>query len=637
MNSTEIRLLKYLYSKNEWKTSKMLSTHLDVSVRNVKYCVNNINSELSCIESSEKGYKLIAEKKNEVFNIINNEEKYAENSFDRQQIILKKLFTNTDGVDIFDLSEELAVSDSTIRQDLSKIRFFLNERLLSLELVNERYHVSGDEKAKRKVMSSIISQEVNDGRLLANAIDNIIENSTYEKMKKILCNVLNDNNYFVTDFALLNLMIHLIVIVDRVRKDRKLEEKSILNVNDNTKEYHISKELFYQYSNLLGLKFIDEEICDFSLLLESMVMPSNYLELEDRSNIEKVIGKDTLQLVDKIVSKVSENFFVDLQINNFYLKFALHIKNLIARIKNSNSNANPYVEVIKNSYPLIYEVSVFIANVIYEEKGYKINDDEITYMAMHLGCVFEKDSEDRLISTVLVCPSYYDMAQIAARKINSSLSDIVNVVKVVTDDKDVKNDGFELILTTQRDCKDYGDKVVYVTPIISGKDIAHIKKAAERIRALKKNDQIRKYLEPLFDCSLFFTDKDFTKEQDIVKILCDYLVDKNYVDFDYYDYVLKREELSSTVFGNTAIPHSLKPMGKKSVICACVFKKSRQVFEKQVNIIFLLSIAPKDQAKFNEIFSKLTEIVLGETTQQKLLKCDSYDKFIALLAEGFIQ
>ena len=74
--------------------------------------------------------------------------------------------------------------------------------------------------------------------------------------------------------------------------------------------------------------------------------------------------------------------------NAFLVKFALHIKNLLLRIRLDRFSTNPYVEYIKSACPLIYEVSVFIADIIYMRTKNRINDNEIAFLALHLSCIF---------------------------------------------------------------------------------------------------------------------------------------------------------------------------------------------------------------------------------------------------------
>ncbi|MCB6567577.1 hypothetical protein LI169_21225, partial [Desulfovibrio desulfuricans] len=71
------------------------------------------------------------------------------------------------------------------------------------------------------------------------------------------------------------------------------------------------------------------------------------------------------------------------------------------------------------------------------ETGYIINDDEIAYLAFHIGSVYENhNNEKHKLSFILLFPQYYDL--------DISLSD--RIVSVIRKDADIKN-----IITNEED------------------------------------------------------------------------------------------------------------------------------------------------------------------------------------------
>ena len=56
MQKTEVDILRYLDERREWRTSKMLSAHFDVSVRKIKYIISRLNSRDQLVLSGTRGY-----------------------------------------------------------------------------------------------------------------------------------------------------------------------------------------------------------------------------------------------------------------------------------------------------------------------------------------------------------------------------------------------------------------------------------------------------------------------------------------------------------------------------------------------------------------------------------------------------
>ena len=47
------------------------------------------------------------------------------------------------------------------------------------------------------------------------------------------------------------------------------------------------------------------------------------------------------------------------------------------------------------TYPLIFDISVFVADIIQQETGYVINRDEISLIALHIGSFIESSKANK--------------------------------------------------------------------------------------------------------------------------------------------------------------------------------------------------------------------------------------------------
>ncbi|MCY7915897.1 PRD domain-containing protein, partial [Bacillus haynesii] len=92
----------------------------------------------------------------------------------------------------------------------------------------------------------------------------------------------------------------------------------------------------------------------------------------------------------KLLEKVHECYFIEIVDDEFFVKFTLHIRNLLFRAKHGQMVKNPLTYKLKDSYPLIYELAVFISNQIQLMENIHIGEDEISYIAFHIGSYFER-------------------------------------------------------------------------------------------------------------------------------------------------------------------------------------------------------------------------------------------------------
>src|SRR5690625_7453190 len=87
---------------------------------------------------------------------------------------------------------------------------------------------------------------------------------------------------------------------------------------------------------------------------------------------------------------------------------------------------------IKYAYPLIYDLSVFIANEIKKEKGFLINEDEIAYISFHIGALFERKKEvDSKIMTTIIAPDYYGFREDLINNMMLSLVISILIIKFI--------------------------------------------------------------------------------------------------------------------------------------------------------------------------------------------------------------
>ena len=149
MKSKIMTLLKLLQEADHWMTANQLSVKTDISVRSIKNYVSEINSlEPHTIISSQHGYKL--DKIKAASYIQKSESRISQGSEERVNHLITRLIKSKQALNMYDLSDELYVSLSTIKSDLSKIRNRISPFNLNLVHSSDNLQITGLEKNKRK-------------------------------------------------------------------------------------------------------------------------------------------------------------------------------------------------------------------------------------------------------------------------------------------------------------------------------------------------------------------------------------------------------------------------------------------------------------------------------------------------------
>jgi len=636
MQRKDYNLLKYLSENNEWITSKMLSVHFDMSIRAIRYSIKRLNSKETLILSSNKGYKINNTKEKIIKQVINRyltDKKIEISAKERQQQILRSLLISSKGVHIDDLCEKFYISDATLRADLQKIKPILENNLLLLSYNNDSYSIVGKEQGKRTIINRIISDEVSDIYDLRNKIRYVLSKDRFDDVYEIVHYVFKKYSYYVNDYALYNLIMHLLIVIDRINNHCFLNNVKDAKENINDINYLISEEIFKRLEEKLNVSFVTQEVLDFSVLIRSQTIPANHLDFADMEKLNEFMGEDLTSIITYILNSINLTFYTDINSHSFYLKFSLHIKNLLARAKMGRFSKNPYAEQIKMSFPMVYEIASFIAYLILEKTGYKINEDEISYLAMHIACIFGESKNELLNKALLICPNYHDLTEKLVTDINKKFYNKLQITNVFNKEKDIKDiSNTDFIITTFKLENRYEKPVININPILSKSDLDKIQNCLEKNKREQNKTQIENLILPLFYEQLFFKNINFKNEEQAIQFLAEKMSELGFVNEDYHKKVMERERISSTAFGNIAIPHSLKPLAKKSCICISLHNKPVNWNEKKVSIILLIAINKDDQLLFNDIFSKLTEMLFDQSTLNRIYKCKDFNDFIKVIS-----
>lgn len=150
MNPKLLKLIRLLMDSSP-STAAVLADQMGVSVRSIKNYVRDIHIENpNIIQSSNEGYSINIE--NAKILLEENNEHIPQTSAERVTFIIARLLhhNNSQAIDIYDLSDEIFVSLSTLKNELTKVKRKLKKFDLELISKKDTIQVIGLEKNKRK-------------------------------------------------------------------------------------------------------------------------------------------------------------------------------------------------------------------------------------------------------------------------------------------------------------------------------------------------------------------------------------------------------------------------------------------------------------------------------------------------------
>ena len=612
-------------------TSSSLANHLNVSPRSVKSYIQEINQTLpDTILSSQKGYTIDVTKADELL----SESKSAipQTSEERVAYIINNLIKRG-MINAYDLCDEMFIAYSTMKADLVEVRKILKKGDLQLINQNDTLMVTGLEKNKRKLLSSLLYSESRNNFVNYEKMSSSFEGIDVMFIKNTIQEVFEKHHYFINDYSLENLILHSAITIDRIRNGYATTDTGKVPSMLRSHEYELAHDIIERLEEKFQLRFNEIEVAEFTMLILSRASNLDY-ETVTVDNVRQYVGEEIYQLADKIVKDFGAYFYIDLSQPEFFVRFCLHIKNLLVRSSSGYFSKNPLTSTIKQNCPLIYDAAVNSARIIQEKTGINLNDDEIAYIAFHIGGALDLQSSlSNKLTVTIFCPGYYNLNNRLSDAIGKRFSDDLIIADILTQEEDLDRVQSDLIISTLPTDRRISVPFVEVSPIIKEADLELIKNKISEIRKNKKKEIFREHLSALIKEELFeVCDVSFSKEETIHQ-MAEKLKELDYVGDAFEMDVLERDSISSTAFDAFAIPHAMKMHEKKTGINIRICKSQIEWDENEVKLVMMLCFNRNDRYLFNELFEPISMILIDPDNFNEVLKAKTAQEFINILSD----
>ncbi|MDF9824807.1 lichenan operon transcriptional antiterminator [Breznakia sp. PF5-3] len=635
MKKKHIELINYLCEQTRPTTSKELSNALGVSVRSIKNYVNTLNIQANekIILSSNTGYTI---HKSIALKLLDHQDtQIPQTSEERAFYIVKQiLVAHTSHLDLYELCESLYVSYSTLKADIAKMNKAFSNFHIEFVCENDTLKIIGSEKNKRKLVSYVIYEETNNKFMNADIIKDSFQDMPIDKINNVITKTFNKYNYYINDFANINLLLHIVIIIDRIKEGNIVNQKNADFVIEDENEHSLVFELCALLEKEFDIKFNKSEQYEIYMLFKTN---ANYSLPSSQDTLRKIVGSDIIHLANDIIEKVNEYYYINLGNENFLTPFTLHLKNLILRAKNGAFTKNPMTQSIKTSCPTVYDIAIYISIELMDHYNIHINEDEVTFLALHIGAEIERQkTNDEKVKCILLCPEYMKISTQIYNQLLIEFGNQIDIIKTITSEEDLDKYSFSMCITTVRLQKKIVQDVIFIPPFLQQVDKVQIYDTINKIYNNRKNWILKSKFHQFFSAELFLANSNESTKHEVLHVLSSKMLDLNYVDETFEEKVLIRENAASTAFGNIAIPHAMKMEALKTSVSVCISKKGIHWNNQLVNIVLLVAINKADKRIFHDLYEALVELFSKEKVIQLVKECNTFTDFENLILENIV-
>ncbi|MBE9909323.1 BglG family transcription antiterminator [Enterococcus casseliflavus] len=625
MKKSEI-LLDYLLrnAHNKWVNSNELSEILAVSNRQIRNYISSLNSNytLPIIHSSQLGYKIDLD-------AYKKQNKKATEK-DRELYIIQKLISNKNGYSLMQFEEDLYISDSTVNSDIQLIKKKLNTFNIKIHKKNDTFFMEGSEINYRNLMNMLMREETYNSSIVSSEFLNGQHKNT--KIKLYLKKIFDNNYLYTNDYYIDNICIHLIIMIERILNGFSLSSNDYSYIEkDNSREFLVTLEITKFLEKEYNVIINKNELYQIFLLVSAHSTNLNHKEI-NLHNVSNFIDIKFVNMTKTILKKVEEHYYLNPFNDIFISNLTVHIRNLFERINSNYVIKNPLTEKIKNNYPLIYDISVFIATIFYDNYNVKINEDEIAYISFHIGSYFENlsNNSDQL-RVAFVSTDYYSYQDNIKKAITDRFGGLISFVKTLSYEEFFQSNDLNIDLIISTQVIDTTYEAIQISPFLKDNDFQKLNEIIFSIKDKKHKKRIKNLFLKFFHPSLFYLNPSFESRMKALTIMGNDIIKKEFATSVFLDDVLLRETLSSTAFNNVAVPHSVTEPAIISFISIALLPNNLYWKNKNINIIAFIGISDIDRKLFGEFFEEIIEVFNNSYNINTLLKSKDYEDFISNL------
>ncbi|MBQ9615674.1 MAG: transcription antiterminator [Selenomonadaceae bacterium] len=636
------KILEVLWQHKDGLVSEEIARLCAVSSKTVrtdmKAIADQLDEEIATLENSKRqGYFLKIRDEQALDHLLHGKRVASGDGSTRTEQILRAVLLATlrgETVKQQSLADDLYVGLSTFKLDLRAVKEELEKYDISIvNFKNYGMALEGDERDIRRCMFDHLFCPPDARELVLEEMPCRID---IGELQSIAIRVTSSYDVMLMDDSLEHLLDYLLITLTRAEQEHNIsyklrESKEI----ESHSEFAMASAIFEEVYQAFGMDVLTSEIY---YIAQHLIGSKKYTPSKSGT------GEHAQLLADKMMERIWELTGLDFRKDETLRKgLKTHLESVIPRIRFRTRIQNEVLSVVKNEYPLAFQIGVIAGKVIEEAEKTPVSEDEIGFLAVHFGAALTRmniNTNLKKQTAYIVCGSGIGTAILLKARVEEYFRGLLSVEKVMPGYrlKSEQLDGIDLIISTipqeklptlsEQDAK----KVIVVRHFLDDKEIKTIqKKLLKATRFFAEN--VEKFFRP--ECFRIAPKRYDTKEQ-VLKFMTDELIAQGFMDEEAAASVLERENASPTEIGNlVAIPHPMANNATVSSISVLVLPRPMLWVEHQVQVVFLLSIAKAEFYLWEPIFLKLFKYLVKENGVRRILANPDYSEFIRALKQSF--
>jgi len=417
------KIIRILLKEDGYLTLSTIAKAIDVSTRTVLRELDDIEEwfvENGGSIDKKKGTGIrfleVEATRQEILSLLNKtKSELIYTPEDRRLIIRAKLLQYDEPTKLYALTGLLKVTESTIGSDLDHLEiWFNNYNLLVIKKPGLGILIKGSETAKRKAIVALIYEHFHVNELIEvisnressplkiNSIESrinkeilgLMEVNCLDSIKDIISNTERQIGYQFADNGYIALAIRVAVTLKRRNfwGDIELDEKLLRSFGKDRVFNSITEYLEQHQDNPMNDLPYKELV-----FLTIHIKGTKLRDLGSDNKVSMIEDFKIIQLVKEFIERAEAETGIYLTDNEeLLIGLVKHLRPSLYRIKMDLDIINPLVHEIKAMYPKLFKAVKRSARVIEDKEDIDIPDDEIAYLAIHIGALIHESNRNQM-------------------------------------------------------------------------------------------------------------------------------------------------------------------------------------------------------------------------------------------------
>ncbi|MBO8157783.1 MAG: PTS sugar transporter subunit IIA [Bacillaceae bacterium] len=397
---------------------------------------------------------------------------YIQSPLERRLWLAFYLIIENRNVNLKEMSEELAVSKSTIVQDLKQLDAWFQYYRLELRTNQKGYVVSGSEEKKRLALLSLIQwfeYEWGDHRVVNQLGWTYLSKDELKRLKSAVDAAFGKISYFSEDYQGIIYKI-LVIQIQRVRQGASLERP--YQWNDEWKMDEKVAQLLEKICVDCGLDFPNQE--KWFQMRVLLILATDLFQFP--SHFTRQAMNDFISTVLSRVGLIQTNTIMKEQIRKEVEKLYLSAQ-LDFRL------VSPIYQSLTNEYNFLFSPVKKALKIFGKEELNQVQDVYLSGLVMCFASVFEQEyARLKKYKVVVICPSGTATSHLLASRLLKHFTnlDIVGVFSLNAIRQLQQHVNFDFVISTFiLDEDEWEHPVITVKPFLDEREVEKIKRFIE--------------------------------------------------------------------------------------------------------------------------------------------------------------